>query len=501
MESSEIKAVRLKIGGMTCINCQKKIERGLLSHSGVKEAKVSWEKGEAEVTYDEKAISLKEICSEVERLGYRIHNGSLAFRIGQALFFAAVIALIFFILQKTGVMNLLVPSSLASSKMGYGLLFVTGLLTSVHCLAMCGGINASQSLMHLAKIDGETGATGKGKSNLIDGKKNLKRTLEILTAPLFYNLGRVLSYSLIGMVLGTLGFFLSSASSTNPTIPLNLQGSLKIIAGFFMLLAGLSLLDFFPFLRKFSPRLPSFLSDRIASAQAKHAAPFIVGFLNGFMPCGPLQAMWLIALASANPLWGALSMLAFSLGTVPLMLFFGSALSLLGKKYRAIVMKAGSVLVIVMALSILSQGFALGGWTSSSGSRKTVTKETSSPVSEKTVTKAVSSPSSEKSAPTENKNAKSNIEMKDGKQIVKSRLNPYRYPFITVKKGIPVHWEIEADENSLNGCNYRMIFQDFGFQYQMGYGTNVIEFTPEKAGNFQYTCWMGMVRGMIKVEE
>ena len=74
-------------------------------------------------------------------------------------------------------------------------------------------------------------------------------------------------------------------------------------------------------------------------------------------------------------------------------------------------MKAGSVLVIVMALSMLSQGFALGGWTSSSGSRKTVTKETSSPVSEKTVTKAVSSPSSKKSAPTENKNAKSNIEM------------------------------------------------------------------------------------------
>lgn len=480
MENTEVKDVRLNIGGMTCINCQKKIERGLLRHSGVKEAKVSWEKGEAEVTYDEKAISLKEICSEVEKLGYRIHNGSLASRIGQALFFAAVIALIFFILQKTGVMNLLVPSSLASSKMGYGLLFVTGLLTSVHCLAMCGGINASQSLLHVSRA---------------------KKRWETFIPPLFYNLGRVTSYSLIGLVLGSVGFFIGSASGGDLSIPLSLQGILKIIAGLFMLIAGLSLLDVFPFMKKFAIHLPAFLSDRIASAQAKHAAPFIVGFLNGFMPCGPLQAMWLIALASADPLWGALSMLAFSLGTVPLMLFFGSALSLLGKKYRVIVMKAGSVLVIVMALSMLSQGFALGGWTSSSGSRETVTKETSSPVSEKTVTKAVSSPSSEKSAPTENKNAKSNIEMKDGKQIVKSRLNPYRYPFITVKKGIPVHWEIEADENSLNGCNYRMIFQDFGFQYQMGYGTNVIEFTPEKAGNFQYTCWMGMVRGMIKVEE
>ena len=87
----------------------------------------------------------------------------------------------------------------------------------------------------------------------------------------------------------------------------------------------------------------------------------------------------------------------------------------------------------------------------------------------------------------------------DGKQIVKSTLNPYRYPAITVKKGIPVHWEIEASENALNGCNYKMIFRDFGFAYEMGYGRNVIEFTPEKAGTFQYTCWMGMVRGQVKV--
>ena len=91
--------------------------------------------------------------------------------------------------------------------------------------------------------------------------------------------------------------------------------------------------------------------------------------------------------------------------------------------------------------------------------------------------------------------------MKDGKQLVKSTLNSYRYPVITVKKGIPVHWEIEAGEKELNGCNYKMIFPDFGFAYELGYGSNVIEFTPEKTGNFQYTCWMGMIRGVIKVEE
>lgn len=489
MESSEIKTARLKIGGMTCINCQKKIERGLLSLSGVKWAKVSWEKERAEVTFDERAASLQKIRSEIERLGYKVLDGkNSAKRVREGLFYLLLIAILFFFLQKSGLVNLLAPSDLASSNMGYGLLFVTGILTSVHCLAMCGGINASQSLMHLAKIDGENKATGEGKSNLIDGKKNLKRTLEIFTASLLYNLSRVLSYSLVGMVLGTLGFFLSSVSGENPSVPLNLQGILKIIAGFFMLLAGLSLLDFFPFLRKFSPRLPPFLSDRIALFQAKNATPIIVGLLNGFMPCGPLQAMTLVALASSHPVKGGISMLAFGLGTLPLMLGLGSVLSILGKKYRRLVMKAGSILVIVMALSMLSQGFALGGWLSSGSGGQSLISSTSSQ-------------SSEKSLQPEKKGGQSDIIMKDGKQLVKSTLNSYRYPVITVKKGIPVHWEIEAGEKELNGCNYKMIFPDFGFAYELGYGSNVIEFMPEKTGNFQYTCWMGMIRGVIKVEE
>ena len=148
------------------------------------------------------------------------------------------------------------------------------------------------------------------------------------------------------------------------------------------------------------------------------------------MPCGPLQAMWLVAFATSHPLYGALSM--------------------------------------------MSQGIALGNWKGNG---------TLSLVGEK---KAAS---------------RKDIVMEDGKQVVKSKLNPYRYPDITVRKGIPVRWEIEADESSLNGCNYKMIFRDLGFMYTMNFGTNVIEFTPEKSGRIDYTCWMGMVRGSITVED
>ncbi|MBO7122296.1 MAG: sulfite exporter TauE/SafE family protein [Treponema sp.] len=443
MESSKQGQTTLKIGGMTCVNCQSKIESRLSKLNGVRHVKASWKKGTAAVDFDESAIRLERIVSEIQSLGYKVFNEKPnSKQILTSIIYLAVIAALFLILQKSGAMNLLVPTSIASSKMTYALLFVTGLLTSVHCAAMCGGINLSQSL----------------------GPARQKAFLK----PLLYNLGRVASYTLIGFALGAAGFFLGGAKGEELSIPLFAQGLLKLIAGVVMILTGISLLGIFPFLRNITPHLPSFISKKIASAQLQKRTPFIVGFLNGFMPCGPLQAMWVVALASQSPVSGALSMLFFSAGTVPLMLGLGSIVSILGKKYTEVVMKIGALLIVVMGLSMASQGFALGGWNSSKSQAKP---------------------------------ASLNIVIKDGKQIVKSVLNPFRYPEITVKKGIPVHWEIVATEETLNGCNYRMIFKDFGFNYQMGYGTNVIEFTPEKAGTFTYTCWMGMVTGAITVEE
>ena len=449
METAKTQNATLKIGGMTCINCQIKIEKQLLKIDGIVKVKVDWEKSIAEMEFNKDLVSLEKIISEIEILGYKVLKSDKKQKdFITVIFYITVIIVLFVILQKTGVMNLLVPSSIASSKMSYALLFVTGLLTSVHCIAMCGGINLSQSLS--------------------GGKKSLSG-FKIIKSPILYNLGRVLSYTMIGLVLGIVGYLVSGAASAGGelSIPFNVQGILKIIAGIFMLFAGISLLGILPFLRKFAPHLPAIISKKINSVQAKKSAPFFVGLLNGFMPCGPLQAMWIVALATANPFYGAFSMFAFSMGTIPLMLGLGSLVSFLGKRNTEVVMKVGAVLVIVMALSMVSQGFALGGFYSQNLVKENI----------------------------------SNIVMNNGKQIVKSTLNPFRYPEITVKKGIPVHWEITASKSALNGCNYRMIFQDFGFAYEMNYGTNVIEFTPEKAGNFQYTCWMGMVRGKIKVEE
>ncbi len=487
MNSSNKETVSCKVGGMTCINCQLKIEKSILKINGVLKADVSWEKSFARVEFDSEKVSreriAEEIKNEIEKLGYKVINpGERSAEFFSAVLYTGIIAALFIVLQKTGVMNLLVPSSIASSNMSYALLFVTGLLTSVHCVAMCGGINLSQSLKNRTDRIDRIDRTGKDIA-----------FADFIPAVL-YNLGRVISYTLTGLFLGMAGFLLGggtlfagimpgSAAAGDVAIPLSVQGILKILAGIFMLLMGISILGIFPSLRSITPHLPLFLSKKISAVRTKNRMPLVVGLLNGFMPCGPLQAMWVVSLASASPVSGSLSMLSFSLGTVPLMLGLGSVVSVLGKKYTRFIMKAGAVLVIVMALSMLSQGFALGGWNSEA----------------KTLSKSIESVQTGEK--TQLQSPEPAIVIKDGKQIVKSTLNPYRYPAITVKKGVPVHWEINASQNALNGCNYKMVFRDFGFMYEMGYGTNVIEFTPEQAGTFQYTCWMGMVRGVVKVIE
>jgi plastocyanin domain-containing protein len=89
----------------------------------------------------------------------------------------------------------------------------------------------------------------------------------------------------------------------------------------------------------------------------------------------------------------------------------------------------------------------------------------------------------------------------EGKQIVNSVLESYRYPNITVKVGTPVEWIIDADGGNINGCNNRMLIREYGIQHAFKTGKNVIEFIPSKIGKFQYGCWMGMIRGTITVED
>lgn len=85
-------------------------------------------------------------------------------------------------------------------------------------------------------------------------------------------------------------------------------------------------------------------------------------------------------------------------------------------------------------------------------------------------------------------------------QVVESTLASGSYADIRVASGIPVKWIIYAEEDEINGCNNRIICQDFGIEKAFQPGENIIEFTPEAAGTYSYSCWMGMIHGSIIVE-
>jgi sulfite exporter TauE/SafE/plastocyanin domain-containing protein len=341
------------------------------------------------------------------------------------------------------------------------MLFVIGLITSVHCIAMCGGINLSQTL----KYSGEEKAA----------KKYPLITAGHLFPSILYNAGRVISYTLVGAIVGALGSVLTLSGA--------FQGIVQILAGIFMVIMGVNMLGIFPALRRFNLHMPKIFAKKIETEKEAHGQPFVIGLLNGLMPCGPLQAMQLYALSTGSPVAGAVSMFLFSLGTVPLMFILGAASSFLsnaskGRAFSAAVMRIGAVLITVLGLSMFTNGWSLGGLPNPVDTLLAY----SNPVAAETANR-------ERFAP----------EIVDGVQLVNSSLSPGRYPAIVVQQGIPVKWTIDAPQGSINGCNNRMIIREYNIEHRFKPGENVSEFTPEKTGRFSYSCWMGMIRSSITV--
>ena len=493
------KQIKLRLGGMTCVHCQSKIEKALRRTDGIRSASVCFTTAVADITYDADKLSLGDIKRIIEKLDYQVlpDGQDSGAKLGRVAGTLVIIIGLYVILQHFGILNLLVPSQLADSSMGYGMLFVIGLATSVHCIAMCGGINLSQSLPRDSETGGSTGAA--------------------LLPSFLYNLGRVISYTAIGFVLGAVGFLIGGGQVGLST---PLQGVLKLIAGTFMVIMGVNMLGLFPWLRRFTPRMPGFLMKKLGTKRAKAVGPLTVGLLNGLMPCGPLQSMQIVALASGNPVTGALSMLLFSLGTVPLMLGLGSLVAALGKKFTKAVNYVGAILVAVLGLAMLSQGASLSGFllpetlqllviflcilgvVDSIPFRKKVLRIAAMAAVVCVAAVLAVVPTLRGSAvPVPQTDSTVQTEQTEAVQIINSTLSPGRYPSITVQVGKPVKWIIDAPAGSINGCNYTMIIPAYDLQYTFQEGENIIEFTPTETGTVRYCCWMGMIWGSILVTD
>ena len=447
-----MKEVRLKVQGMTCAHCAQKIEQAVKGVPGVEMAKASFSEGTVRILYDPGQASETDFARVIGEAGYSVGGKPAGGRLARVAAVVAAIALVYLLFQKVsgGAMASILP--LAEAGMGYGMLFVIGLITSIHCVVMCGGINMSQCM----------GATGKSMS--AGGKGALWPSF-------LYNLGRVVSYTAVGALVGAAGSVISFSST--------MKGVVQVAAGVFMVIMGLNMTGLFPWLARLVPRMPSAVARKLNRRKGA-AGPFYVGLLNGLMPCGPLQAMQLYALSTGSPLEGALSMLVFSLGTVPLMFALGALSSMMSRKFTSRAMAVGAVLVVALGLTMLTGGLNLAG-------------VMLVPVS------ATATASAEQSV--EAKSVDAQGAETQGVQKVRTTLASGRYEPITVTAGTPVEWTIDAPDGSINGCNNRMVIPAYGIEHAFTVGENVIKFTPDKAGTYPYSCWMGMITSTITVVE
>lgn len=441
-----LKKETLSIEGMTCSGCEKRIENSLNKIDGVESVSASTAGSRADVWYDPDKTDPSQFIKAVEDLGYKTAGIPAAgprnsFKNISGFLGIVIILFAGFIIIQNTIGLAFIPQ--ITQNMSLGILFVVGLITSLHCVAMCGGINLSQC------VKAGT-ASGGGKFSGIKPS-------------LLYNAGRVLSYTVIGGIIGAIG----SVFSFSPMA----KGAIAVIAGVFMILMGLNMLKAFSFLQKINVRLPKFIRDPLdrISAGSGQYGPFVVGLLNGLMPCGPLQAMQVYALGTGSFVNGALSMFFFSVGTVPLMFTFGAASTFLSKKFTKVVFKFSGVLVMLLGLFMLNNGFSLAG-KNPVGFRKPVTENGVAIV-------------------------KNNV------QVVTTEVLPNSFAPIRVVKGVPVKWVLHVKPENLNGCNNAVIVPGLGIQKKLEPGDNIIEFTPSETGTIPYSCWMGMIRSQIDVVE
>lgn len=329
-----MKNITLHVSGTHCASCKILIEDILNEQNGIENTRVNLK--EETVSFDtgldnSNAELAEMLTAQVKHNGYALSvekNIHPAFStsqdgnntIWQALPIGLVLLALFFMLQKSGILNLGIGGTTTPATS-----LLIGLIASVSsCLAIVGGLVLSLS----AKISQD--------------KVSDRKTF------ILFHAGRLVSFALLGGVLGALG----QAIGINFTF----TAILGIVASVIMLMLGLNLVGVF---KKNKIALPSGIFNFFRKIEHKTLTPLIIGFATFFLPCGFTQSMQVSALSSGSFMSGLLIMFAFALGTLPMLalLSFGSA-SLAHGKYASIFFKSSGVVVVGLGLFALLSGLA-----------------------------------------------------------------------------------------------------------------------------------------------
>lgn len=420
-----MKKIYVKIKGIHCSHCIDTIRKSLLEISNIKS--IEFDGFIACISYQGK-IETKKIVENILKCDYITKEEWISdckedlkkeVTIKKFIVLLGIIFLGFYLLTKILGFNPFNKIPTIDTNITYGMLFITGLFTSIHCISMCGAIQ----LLFFFPND----------------KFDKKRIL-------IFHLGRILSYTIIGGIAGLVGNILA--------INTKVLAILILLSSFCMMIMSLNMLG-----------ILSIKKIHFSKIVSKSKNPFLIGLLNGLMPCGPLQAMQVYALSTGNLVSGSISMLIFGLGTLPLMLVSYTVFQFFHGKRKILVNKLASILIFILSIMMFNRGLSMLDINLFHVDSNYLTAT-----------------------------------IVDNYQVVEFDLDYDHYQDIKVKKDIPVKMIIHVDKNKLTGCNNEILTSKFNIKKKLEVEENIIYFTPDKKENITYTCWMNMIKNTIKVE-
>jgi len=448
------------VKGMHCASCEILIEKKLLELRNIKSVEASMVKGEILIEYDGERPALEKLNAIFKKDGYIFSDlprrseakagqpKEFFIILGTALFLIVG----FFLIKNSGLAGLINVNSTSSLPA----FFFLGLLAGISsCAALVGGLILSMSKQWFQMYS----------------EKN--STLEKLQPHLMFNIGRIASYTVLGGVIGAIGSIFQ--------VSLVFTSVLIVVVSVMMFFLALQMLGVKAF-RKFQFTMPKFITRHIADEtkfQGKQM-PFLMGALTFFLPCGFTITAQGLALISGSAVQGALIMLFFALGTLPALLTIGlSSVKFSQKPHLADkFLKIAGVLVLFFALFNINAQLNVLGFSSFSDIKLKPNNQSSI-----------------------NNNEEGLPLIINGKQVVKmdASSSGYRPNYFKVKAGVPVRWEIT--DTGTSGCTNAIISRGlFAGEIPLTLGqVSIKEFTPEKPGKYKFSCWMGMVSGIIEV--
>ena len=453
-----LKHQTLYIQGMHCSSCELLVEKYAKEQKGVESADASLKDSKIDIYYEHgQGIPIQNINKEFKEQGYTFSNKKikdtplLSFKNGTMILnkdktdnLLKTILVLLLVIALFVLMDKLQLAKYINIQNNTSLLafFPLGLVAGISsCAALVGGL-----LLSLTK-----------QWNDIYLQKTEKQKF---VPHLMFHIGRILSFAILGGILGLIGKTFSFSNTTISAI-------LVIVVSLAMFILALQMLNI-SWANKIKIALPKSFSEKIVDEKkfSGKFMPFSIGALTFFIPCGFTLIAQGVALTSGDFLRGSLIMLLFALGTLPMLLGISiSGVKLNSKpKYTAMFNKIAGILIVFFAIYNINSQMNILGLPSIND---------------------IKLPQKEQSVLAEDT---------DGKQILKIKADGFEYiptSSTTIKAGVET--TLVVDNQGIQGCATYMVGRGlFNGYIDLKPGENTITFTPKK-GTYKITCSMGMV--------